>query len=66
MDYVRWGELRLQVSRIRLGCLTFDNEREYMIEQDDAKLVVDEALDLDINVFNPANSHSHGRSEEIS
>jgi aryl-alcohol dehydrogenase (NADP+) len=36
-----------------------------MIEQDDAKLVIDKALDLGINFFDTANSYSHGRSEEI-
>jgi aryl-alcohol dehydrogenase-like predicted oxidoreductase len=45
--------------------LTFGNEREYRIEQDDAKLVVDKALDLGINLFDTANSYPHGRSEEI-
>ncbi len=65
MEYVRLGGSGLHVSRICLGCLTFGNEREYMIERDDAKLVIDKALDLGINFFDTANSYSHGRSEEI-
>jgi aryl-alcohol dehydrogenase-like predicted oxidoreductase len=65
MEYVRLGYAGVQVSRICLGCLTFGNEREYMIEREDAKAVIDKALDLGINFFDTANSYSHGRSEEI-
>jgi aryl-alcohol dehydrogenase-like predicted oxidoreductase len=65
MDYIRLGSAGIHVSRICLGCLTFGNERAYMIERDDAKAVVDKALDLGINFFDTANSYSQGRSEEI-
>jgi aryl-alcohol dehydrogenase-like predicted oxidoreductase len=65
MEYVRLGSAGVRVSRICLGCLTFGNEHAYMIERDDAKVVIDKALDLGINFFDTANSYSHGRSEEI-
>jgi aryl-alcohol dehydrogenase-like predicted oxidoreductase len=65
MEYVRLGQAGVRVSRICLGCLTFGNEREYMIERDAAKVIIDKALDLGINFFDTANSYSHGRSEEI-
>jgi aryl-alcohol dehydrogenase-like predicted oxidoreductase len=65
MQYVRLGKAGVQVSRICLGCMSFGNASEWMIEIDRARPIVKRALDLGINFFDTANVYSKGRSEEI-
>jgi len=65
MQYVRLGKAGVQVSRICLGCMSFGNGSEWMIEIDRARPIVKRALDLGINFFDTANVYSKGRSEEI-
>ena len=65
MKYVRLGLTGLKVSPIAIGCMSFGNAQKWMVEKDDAKKVVDRALDLGINFFDTANVYSLGRSEEI-
>ena len=65
MEYVRFGRTGLKVSRICLGCMTFGNEREWMVDGEGAKQVLKRAWDLGINFFDTANVYSNGRSEEI-
>jgi aryl-alcohol dehydrogenase (NADP+) len=65
MQYVRLGKAGVQVSRICLGCMSFGNASEWMIEIDKARPIVKRALDLGINFFDTANVYSKGRSEEI-
>ena len=65
MEYVRFGQTGLKVSRICLGTMTFGNEREWMVDGEGAKQVLKRAWDLGINFFDTANVYSNGRSEEI-
>jgi aryl-alcohol dehydrogenase-like predicted oxidoreductase len=65
MQYVRLGSSGLKVSRVCVGCMSFGNAEEWMIEKEEAKKVVDKAIDLGINFFDTANRYSMGRSEEI-
>ena len=65
MQYVRLGKAGVQVSRICLGCMSFGNASEWMIEIDRARPIVKRALDLGVNFFDTANVYSKGRSEEI-
>ncbi len=65
MEYARLGETGLSVSRICLGCMSFGNSGDYMVEEDEAKRVIARAWDLGINFFDTANVYSQGRSEEI-
>jgi aryl-alcohol dehydrogenase-like predicted oxidoreductase len=65
IQYVRLGTAGVQVSRICLGCMSFGNGSEWMIEIDRARPIVKRALDLGINFFDTANVYSKGRSEEI-
>ncbi|MEM0272593.1 MAG: aldo/keto reductase [Thermoprotei archaeon] len=65
MQYVRVGKSGLRVSRICVGGLSFGNDEEWKIELEDARRVVNRALDLGINYFDTANRYSKGRSEEI-
>lgn len=65
MEYVRLGRAGLKVSRICLGCMSFGNQSEWMVEIDKARSIIKRALDLGINFFDTANMYSNGRSEEI-
>ena len=65
MEYVNLGKAGLKVSRICLGCWSYGNSAEWMIELNDARPIVERAIDLGITFFDTANSYSRGRSEEI-
>ena len=65
LEYTNLGSSGLKVSRIALGCVQFGSGAPWMVEKDEAKKVVEKALDLGINFFDTANIYSHGRSEEI-
>jgi len=65
MEYVNLGNTGVKVSRICLGCLSFGNPNEWYLGLDEARPLVQRALDLGINFFDTANAYSKGRSEEI-
>jgi len=65
MQYVRLGKAGVKVSRICLGCMSFGNSSEWMLEIDRARPIINRALELGITVFDTANCYSNGRSEEI-
>ncbi len=65
MEYVNLGKCGLKVSRIALGCYSFGNEAEWMLEIDRARPIIDRAIDLGVTFFDTADVYSKGRSEEI-
>ena len=65
MEYVSLGKCGLKVSRICLGCWSFGNSAEWMLEIDRARPIIERAIDLGVTFFDTANSYSRGRSEEI-
>jgi len=65
MEYVNLGRTGTKVSRICIGCMTFGNDASWKIELDQARKIVNRAIDLGINFFDTANVYSLGRSEEI-
>jgi 1-deoxyxylulose-5-phosphate synthase len=65
MEYVKLGQTGLKVSRICLGCMSFGNGGDWMVEEEGAKQVLKRAWDLGVNFFDTANVYSKGRSEEI-
>jgi aryl-alcohol dehydrogenase (NADP+) len=65
LEYARLGWSGLKVSRIVIGCFSFGHAEPGIIEKEDAKKVIDKALDLGINFFDTSNNYSRGRSEEI-
>jgi len=65
MEYVNLGRTGIKVSRICLGCMSFGNDALWKIELDEARKLVNKAIDLGINFFDTANMYSLGRSEEI-
>jgi 1-deoxyxylulose-5-phosphate synthase len=67
MRYVNLGTAGVKVSRVALGCLTFGskNWRPWVIEEEDAVVLIKRALDKGINFFDTADFYSLGASEEV-
>ncbi len=68
MEYIRLGSTGLQVSRICLGCMTFGKKSDrwqYVLEEEESRPFIRQALESGINFFDTANVYSNGASEEI-
>ena len=65
MQYVRLGTTGVKVSRICLGGWSFGTDKKWMLDLDEARPIIQQAVDLGINFFDSANRYSWGRSEEI-
>jgi aryl-alcohol dehydrogenase-like predicted oxidoreductase len=67
MEYVELGRTGLKVSRICLGCMSFGSRkwREWVLEEEESRPIIQAALEAGINFFDTANMYSLGVSEEI-
>ncbi|MDH5403358.1 MAG: aldo/keto reductase [Candidatus Heimdallarchaeota archaeon] len=65
MDYTNLGKTGITVSKLCLGMMSYGNTQEWQLEIDEAKPIVEKAIDAGINFFDTANVYSRGRSEEI-
>ena len=67
MEYVRFGNTGLQVSRLCLGCMTYGDPawREWVLDEAAALPFIREAWEAGINFFDTANVYSLGASETI-
>jgi aryl-alcohol dehydrogenase (NADP+) len=67
MDYVNLGPTGIKVSRLCLGCMTYGTKswRGWVLEENEAKPFIRQALDVGINFFDTADMYSVGASEEI-
>jgi aryl-alcohol dehydrogenase-like predicted oxidoreductase len=67
MDYVNLGQTGLQVSRICLGMMTYGTSqwRPWVLDEADARPIVQRAVELGINFFDTADMYSAGASEEL-
>ena len=68
MEYVRFGNTGMKVSRICLGCMSYGGPSDWWpwaLEEEDSLPFIQRALELGINFFDTANVYSRGRSEEI-
>ncbi len=67
MEYVRFGNTGMKVSRLCLGMMTYGSKkwREWILEEPEAKPFVKQALDAGINFFDTADVYSLGASEEV-
>ncbi|MHA2250200.1 MAG: aldo/keto reductase [Candidatus Kariarchaeaceae archaeon] len=65
MKYAVLGKTGITVSRLCLGMMSFGNSQTWHLELDEAKPIVDRAIDAGINFYDTANVYSRGRSEEI-
>ncbi len=67
MDYVNLGRTGLKVSRICLGMMTYGTSqwRPWILDEADARPIVQRAVELGINFFDTADMYSAGASEEL-
>ncbi|MCM3654782.1 aldo/keto reductase [Metabacillus litoralis] len=69
MEYVKFGNTGLDVSRLTLGCMSFgEPDRGYpkwTLGEEESRPILKKALDLGINFFDTANFYSDGTCEEI-
>ena len=70
MDYRRVGDSGLVVSELSLGTATFAGKGEFFgawgdTDVDEARRLIDLALDAGINLFDTADVYSDGASEEV-
>jgi aryl-alcohol dehydrogenase-like predicted oxidoreductase len=67
MHYVNLGTAGVKVSRVALGCLTFGAKkwRPWVLEEEEATVLIKRALDHGINFFDTADFYSLGASEEV-
>jgi aryl-alcohol dehydrogenase (NADP+) len=67
MQFTRLGTTGTTVSRICLGMMTYGSskQREWALEEGDARPLIKKAIDLGITFFDTADVYSTGASEEI-
>lgn len=67
MEYVRFGNTGMKVSRLCLGMMTYGSKkwREWILEENEARPFVQRALEAGINFFDTADTYSAGASEEV-
>ncbi len=67
MEYVNLGSAGMKVSRICLGCMTYGSKkwREWVMDEEQGRPFIKQALDLGINFFDTADMYSLGVSEQV-
>jgi aryl-alcohol dehydrogenase-like predicted oxidoreductase len=69
MEYIRFGNTGMKVSRICLGCMGFGDAtrwvHKWVLDEENSRPIIKKALELGINFFDTANVYSLGASEEI-
>jgi Predicted oxidoreductases (related to aryl-alcohol dehydrogenases) len=67
MEYTTLGSTGMTVSRVCLGCMSFGSTdwREWVLEEEASREILERAIDLGINFFDTANMYSVGESERI-
>src|SRR5215470_556197 len=67
MEYTNLGSTGVKVSRICLGCMTYGVKswRQWMLEENEGRPFIKQALELGINFFDTADMYSLGASEQI-
>lgn len=67
MDYISLGASSLKVSRLGFGMMSIgsSNWRSWVLNEDPGKILVEQALDAGINLFDTCDFYSNGTSEEV-
>lgn len=68
MEYVRFGNTGMKVSKLCLGTMTYGHPNErwpWALNEADSKPFIKKALDLGINFFDTADIYSYGTSETV-
>jgi len=55
MEYTTLGDTGMQVSRICLGCMSFGTGREWTLDEEESREIIERAIDLGVNFFDTAN-----------
>jgi len=65
MEHTTLGDTGMRVSEICLGCMSFGTSRDWMLDTEASREIIERALDLGVNFFDTANVYSRGESESI-
>ncbi|MFB6079032.1 MAG: aldo/keto reductase [Halarchaeum sp.] len=67
MEYTTLGSTGVTVSELCLGCMSFGSSewRDWVLDEEEAREVIERAIDLGINFFDTANMYSQGESERV-
>ncbi|GAK40855.1 aldo/keto reductase [Paenibacillus urinalis] len=69
MEYIKFGNTGMDVSRICLGCMSFGEVlpggHQWVLNEEQSRPIIKRALELGINFFDTANIYASGTSEEI-
>jgi len=68
MEYVRFGNTGMKVSRLCLGTMTYGKRTErwrWALNEEQSRPFIKKALELGINFFDTADMYSFGSSEEV-
>ena len=67
MEYTTLGNTGTTVSKICLGCMSFGDSdwREWVLDEEEGKAIVERALELGVTFFDTANMYSNGESERV-
>ncbi|ULO09014.1 aldo/keto reductase [Paenibacillus sp. 19GGS1-52] len=69
MEYTKFGNTGMDVSRICLGCMSFGDVQpgghQWVLDEEHSRTIIKKALELGINFFDTANIYASGTSEEI-
>lgn len=69
MEYIKFGNTGMDVSRICLGCMSFGEVlpggHQWVLNEGGSRPIIKRALELGINFFDTANIYAGGTSEEI-
>jgi aryl-alcohol dehydrogenase-like predicted oxidoreductase len=67
MDYIRFGQTGLEVSRLCLGTMSMGSSawKAWVLDEADSVPILRHALDLGITFFDMADWYSTGRNEEV-
>lgn len=68
MEYVRFGNTGLIVSRLCLGTMTYGEPTDrwpWALNEEQSKPFIKKALELGINFFDTADIYAYGKSEEV-
>jgi aryl-alcohol dehydrogenase-like predicted oxidoreductase len=68
MEYIRFGNTGLMVSRLCLGTMTYGTPTErwpWALDEEQSRPFIKKALELGINFFDTADVYSAGKSEEV-
>ena len=68
MEYVRFGDTGMKVSKICLGCMTYGTPTErwpWALNEEQSRPFIQKALDMGINFFDTADVYTAGESERV-